>query len=113
MGEHNYEQPHIDDGILDIEGSCHPKQIVTKHSSRNIITTLCGTYILKVKEGCNSDDDDINTDIPNKAIEVPNDNDYNMNFNPNIQILPLVIFINHESQRFHNHRHLTFFNSYT
>jgi hypothetical protein len=61
---------------LDIEGLCHPKQIVTKHLNQNIITTLCGTYILKVKEGCNSDDDDINTNIPNKAIEVPNDNDY-------------------------------------
>jgi hypothetical protein len=36
-----------------------------------------------------------------------------MNFDPNIQILPLIILLSHESQRFHNHRHLAFCNSYT
>jgi hypothetical protein len=36
-----------------------------------------------------------------------------MNLDPNIQILPLVIFLSHKSQGFHNHRHLAFYNSYT
>jgi hypothetical protein len=54
----------------------HPiKQIATKHSSWNIITTLSGTNNLKLKEGRNNDDDN-DTDILNEAIEVPNDNDY-------------------------------------
>jgi hypothetical protein len=33
VGEHNYERPHIDEGILDIEGWCPTKQIVTKRSN--------------------------------------------------------------------------------
>ncbi len=36
-----------------------------------------------------------------------------MSLDPNIQILPLVIFLGHESQRLHNHRHLAFCNIYT
>jgi hypothetical protein len=32
VGEHNYEQPHTNDGILDIEGQCPTKRIVTKRS---------------------------------------------------------------------------------
>ncbi len=31
MGEYNYERPHTNDGILDIEGWCPTKRIVTKH----------------------------------------------------------------------------------
>jgi hypothetical protein len=42
-GEHSYQRPHTNDGILDIERQRPPKQIVTKHSSQNIITTLHGT----------------------------------------------------------------------
>jgi len=49
---------------------------VTKHSRRNTITTLCGINISEVEEGCNDDDDDNDTNIPNEAIEAPNDNDY-------------------------------------
>jgi hypothetical protein len=48
---------------------------VTKHSRQNIITTLCGTNISKVKERCN-DDDDNDTNILDEAIEAPNDSDY-------------------------------------
>ncbi len=77
VGEHNYEQPHIHDDILDIERQQPNKWIVTKHSRQNIITTLCGTYISKTEEGHNDDDDDNDNhiDIPNEAIEAPNDND--------------------------------------
>ncbi len=32
VGEHNYERPHTYDGILDVEGQCPTKRIVTKHS---------------------------------------------------------------------------------
>ncbi len=93
---------------------------MTKHSRRNIITTLCGINTSEVEEGCNNDDDDNDTNIPDEAIEAPNDNDYHerrkkyeLSQNPNIQILPLVIFLGHESQGLHNHRHLAFCNIYT
>jgi hypothetical protein len=77
VGERNYEWPHIDDGILDFEG-WHPiKQIVTKHSSWNIITTLHGTNTLQKKEKCNNDDDDNDIEIFYEAIEAPNYSDYN------------------------------------
>jgi hypothetical protein len=46
--EHNYERPHTDDDILDIEGQCPTKWIVTKCSNQNIITTLHGVDISKV-----------------------------------------------------------------
>ncbi len=52
---------------------------MTKHSRLNIITTLCGTNILEVEEGCNDDDDDDDdndTNILDEAIEAPKDNDY-------------------------------------
>jgi hypothetical protein len=71
ISEHNYEQPHTNDGILDIEGLCFTKQIVTRHSRQNIITTLHGTNISKVEEGCNDDDDDNDTDILDETIEAP------------------------------------------
>jgi hypothetical protein len=74
--EKNYEQPHTNDGILDIEGRCPTKQIVTKCLRRNIITTLRGTNILVVEEWCNNDDDDNNTNIHDEVIEAPNDSDY-------------------------------------
>jgi hypothetical protein len=32
-----------------------------------------------------------------------------MSLDPNIQILPLVIFLGHKSQGFHNHMHLAFY----
>ncbi len=76
VGEHNYERPHIDEGILDIEGWCPTKQIVTKRSNWNIITTLHGIDISKAEEGRNDDDDDNDTNILDEAIEVPNDSDY-------------------------------------
>jgi hypothetical protein len=41
----------------------------------NIITTLYGTNISKVKEGRNDDDDDNDNDICDEAIEAPNDSD--------------------------------------
>jgi hypothetical protein len=37
---------------------------------------LCGINISEVEEGCNNDDDDDDTNIPDEAIEAPNDNDY-------------------------------------
>jgi hypothetical protein len=43
---------------------------------QNIITTLCGIIILEAKDGRNNDDDDNDIDIPDEAIEAPNDNDY-------------------------------------
>jgi len=49
---------------------------VTKYSRQNIITTLCGTYTLKAEEGHNDDDDDNDIEIPDEAIEAPNNNDY-------------------------------------
>jgi hypothetical protein len=76
VGEYNYEQPHIDDGILDIEGRCPTKQIMIKDLGWNIITTLCGTNISEAEEGRNDDDDDNNTNIHYEAIEAPNDNGY-------------------------------------
>ncbi len=36
-----------------------------------------------------------------------------MSLDPNIQILPLIILLGHESQRLHNHKHLAFHKSYT
>jgi hypothetical protein len=74
--EHNYERPHIDDNILEIEGWCPTKWIVTKHLGWNIIITLCGIDISEVEEGCNNDDDDNDTNIPNETIEILNDSDY-------------------------------------
>jgi len=35
-----------------------------------------GKKILKMKEGCNDDDDDNDTNIPDESIEAPNDSDY-------------------------------------
>jgi hypothetical protein len=61
---------------LDIEGWCLTKQIVTRHLGQNIITTLHGTNISKVEEGCNNDDDDNDTNIFDETIEAPNDSDY-------------------------------------
>jgi hypothetical protein len=59
---------------LDIEGWHPTKQIVTKCSNRNIITTLHGINTSEVEVGRNDDDDDDNdTDIPNEAIEAPNE----------------------------------------
>jgi hypothetical protein len=43
MGEYNNERPHTNDGILDIEGCCPTKRIVTKRLGRNIIISLHGT----------------------------------------------------------------------
>jgi len=65
-----------------------------------------------MEKGCNDDDDDNDTKIPNEALR-PQMIVTTMNFDPNIQILPLIILLSHESQRFHNHRHLAFCNSYT
>jgi carbamoylphosphate synthase small subunit len=48
---------------------------MTKCLGQNIITTLCGIDISKMKEGHN-DDDDNDTNILNEAIEAPNDSDY-------------------------------------
>ncbi len=81
VGEHNYEWPHIDDGILDIEGWHPTKQIVTKRLGWNIITTFRGIETPKAEEGHDDDDDDDDdddndVDIPNEAIEAPNDSDY-------------------------------------
>ncbi len=71
----------------------------------NIITTLHGTNILKVKEGRNDDDDDDDNDthIPNEAIE-PQMIVTTMSIHPKIQILQLVILLGHESQGHHNLR---------
>jgi hypothetical protein len=44
-----------------------------KSSGSNIVTTLHGTNISEVEERHNDDDDN---DIPNGAIEAPNDSDY-------------------------------------
>jgi hypothetical protein len=77
VSEHNYERPHIDDGILDFEGRHPTKQIVTKHSNQNITTTLQGTNTSKMEEEHNDDDDDDDDiEIPEEAIEAPNDTDY-------------------------------------
>jgi hypothetical protein len=73
---------------LDIDGWCPIKLIiVTKHLGENIITTLRGTNISEVKEGCNDDDDD-DTNISDESIEAPNDNDYHepRPQNPNLAI---------------------------
>jgi hypothetical protein len=32
-----------------------------------------------------------------------------VSLDPNIQILPLIIFLRYKSQGFHNHRHLAFY----
>jgi hypothetical protein len=61
ISEQDYDQPHTDDGIKDIEGQHATKWIVTKCLKQNSIMTLCGTNISKVEECHNGDDDnDIN-----------------------------------------------------
>jgi len=71
-----------------------------------------GKNILKMKEGCNDDDDDNDTNIPDQAIEAPNDSDYHepRPQHPNSTINHLV---KSWIQGLHNHRHLAFCNSYT
>ncbi len=76
IGEHNYERPHTNDNILDIDERRPTNQIVTKCSSWNIVTTLRGTNILKVEKGHNDADDNNDTNILDEAIETPNDSDY-------------------------------------
>ncbi len=49
---------------------------MTRHSGQNIITTLHGTNISRVEEGCIDDDDNNDIDILDETIEVPNDSDY-------------------------------------
>jgi len=71
VGENYYERSHTNDDILDIEGRMNCDNVQAK-----IITTLCGIDTSKAKEWCNNNDDDDNDiDIPNEAIEAPNDND--------------------------------------
>jgi hypothetical protein len=65
---------HIQIGIVNINGWCPTKKIVTKQMGQNIIITLCGTNISKVKEQCN--DDHENIDINDDGKEAPNDSDY-------------------------------------
>jgi hypothetical protein len=36
-----------------------------------------------------------------------------MNIDHNIQIISLIIFLDHKSQGLHNHKHFSFCNSYT
>lgn len=60
------------DGILDIDGWCPTKQIVTKHMGQNIITTLFWTNISNVEEQCNDDED---TDISDDGGKAQNGND--------------------------------------
>jgi len=84
-----------------------------KTFKRNIITTLRWTDISKTEKGRNDDDDDDNdTNILDGALK-PQMTVTTLSFDPNIQILPLIIFLSHKSQRFHDHRHLAFCNSYT
>jgi hypothetical protein len=49
---------------------------MTRHSWQNIITTLHGTNISMVEEGCIDGDDNNDTDIFDETIEAPNDSDY-------------------------------------
>jgi len=61
ISEQDYDQPHTDDGIIDIEGQHATKWIVTKCLKQNSIMTLRGTDISKAEECHNGDDDnDIN-----------------------------------------------------
>jgi hypothetical protein len=61
---------------LDIEGRHPTKQIVTKCSNQNIVTTLHGTNTLEAKEGHNNDGGDNGINIFNEPIEALNDSDY-------------------------------------
>jgi hypothetical protein len=61
---------------LDFEGRHPNKQIVIKHLSRNIITTLHGTNTSKAEENHIDDDDDNDIEILDEAIEAPNYSDY-------------------------------------
>ncbi len=88
---------------MDIKKQHPTKQIMTKCSGRNIVTTLCGIDISKAEEGRNDDDDDDN-DILDEVIKAPMTMT-TMNFNPNIQFFPLIILLGHESQGLHNHMH--------
>ncbi len=49
ISKQDYDPPHMD-GILDIDGWCPTKQIVTKQMGQNIITTLFWTNISKAEE---------------------------------------------------------------
>jgi hypothetical protein len=103
---------HTNDINLDIEGWHPTKQIVTKRSRQNIITTLHGTYISKVEEGCNDDDETMTSTFFMRQLR-PQIIVITMSLNPKIQIMPMVILLGHESQRLHNHKQLAFCNTYT
>jgi hypothetical protein len=47
VGEQHYDQSHTNDGIVDIEGQCLTKLIVTKHPRHNIIVSLHGKNTLE------------------------------------------------------------------
>jgi len=70
INKQDYDPPHMD-GIIDIDGWCPTKQIVTKQMGQNIITTLFWTNISKVEEWCNDDD----TDVSDDGGKAQNDND--------------------------------------
>ncbi len=55
VSKQDYERPHTNDGILDIEEWRFTKWIVTKHLGQNIITTLHVTNTSEAEEGLNDD----------------------------------------------------------
>jgi hypothetical protein len=62
--------------FLILKDGVPPNKIVTKCLRWNIIMTLCGIDIFKMKDWSNDDDDDNDTNVPDEAIEAPNDSDY-------------------------------------
>jgi hypothetical protein len=82
ISKQDYDLPHMD-GILDIDGWCPIKQIMTKQMGQNIITTWFWTNISKVEEQCNDDED---TDISDDGGKAQNDNDCNEQQSQNINL---------------------------
>jgi hypothetical protein len=84
INKQDYDPPHMG-GILDIDGWCPTKQIVTKQVGQNIIMTSFWTNISKAEEQCNDDED---TDISDDGGKAQNDKDYHeqqpQNMNPSI-----------------------------
>jgi hypothetical protein len=71
ISKQDYDPPHMDN-ILDIDGWCPTKQIVTKQVGQNIIMSLFWTNISKVEEQCNDNEDN---DISDDGGKAQNDNE--------------------------------------
>jgi hypothetical protein len=91
---------------------CPTKQIVTKHLGEISSQPCVGQTLQKWRRGAMMMMMTMTPTFLMKQFR-PQMIVTTMSLDPNIQILPLVILLGHESQGFHNHRHLAFYNTYT